>query len=82
MGQQCFEELAMKRAQKIVKFQLEGGGTGTYEHPFDLRPVCKLECVQCGSVETTKALYLSWFDRGGPKKFENNFFLIAKLRFR
>merc|ERR1711954_356352 len=29
----------------------------------------------------TRALYLSWLKRGGPLKFENTFFQIAKLRF-
>ena len=29
----------------------------------------------------TRALYLSWFNRGGPIKFKNTFFQIAKLRF-
>ena len=29
----------------------------------------------------TRALYLSWLKRGGPMKFENTFFQIAKLRF-
>ena len=27
----------------------------------------------------TRAFYVSWFNRGGPMKFENTFFLIAKL---
>ena len=34
------------------------------EAPLDFRPVCKLEFVHCGPVETPRALYLSWFNRG------------------
>ena len=51
------------------------------EPPLDLRPVCNLEFVHCGLVEKkNRALYLSWFNHGGPTKFENTFFQIAKLR--
>ena len=35
--------------------------------------------VRCGPVEKTRVLYLSRFNHGGPMKFENTFFQIAKL---
>ena len=48
---------------------------------MDLRPLCKFEFVRCGTVEKTRALYLSGFSRGAPMKFKNTFFQIVKLRF-
>ena len=49
--------------------------------PLDLRPVCKFKFVRFGLEEKNRALYLSRFNCGGPMKFENTFFQIAKLRF-
>ena len=49
------------------------------EPTLDLRPVCKFKFVRCGPGEKTRALYLSRLKRGGPMKFENTFFQIAKL---
>ena len=51
------------------------------EPPLDLRPVCKLKFVRCGPGEKTRVLFHSQLKRGGPMKFENTFFQIAKLRF-
>ena len=54
------------------------------DQPLDLRAVCKLEFVRCGPVEKkNRALHLSRFDHGGPKKFEDTFFKkIIFTRFR
>ena len=51
------------------------------EPPYDLRPVCKLDFVPCDPEEKNRVVYLSLFNCGDLKKFENNFFQIAKLRF-
>ena len=50
------------------------------EHPVDLRPACKLEFVRVGPVKKS-VFYLSWFNHGGPTKFENIVLQIANLRF-
>ena len=56
----------------------------TIEHLVDLRPVCKLKFVRWGPVEntTTKALYLSGFDRGCPPEFEDAFSKYGNYRFQ
>ena len=45
------------------------------------RPVCRFEFVGWCPVENKRGLYLSRFNGGGPTKFENTFFHVAKLRF-
>ena len=40
-----------------------------------------LQLLLWSSKKKNRALYLSWFNRGGPMKFRNTFFQIAKLRF-
>ena len=51
----------------------------TTEHPIDLRPVCKFKFVRCGPVEKIRALYVPWFNIGGPTKFEGTLFQIIIL---
>ena len=63
-----------------AQVNVAGDFSGT-EPPLDLRPVCKFKFVRCRPGEKTRALYLSQLKRGGPMKFENTFFQIAKLRF-
>ena len=68
-----------KETKSILSKSCDFSGT---EHPLDLRPVCKLKFVCCSPGEKkTRAFYLSRLKRGGPMKFENTFFQIAKLRF-
>ena len=45
------------------------------EPPLDLKLLCLLEFVRCGSVEEkNRVLYLSRINHGDPTKFEDAFF--------
>ena len=57
------------------------GGRGPYYHPLsEIHDFSGTEPpLDCW--KKNRAFYLSWFNRGGPTKFENTFFQIAKLRF-
>ena len=51
------------------------------ETPLDLRPVCKFKFVCSGPGEKKQSALSFSVEGGGPMKFENTFFQIAKLIF-
>ena len=53
------------------------------EHSVDPRPDCKLKFVHFGPVEKNRSIYQFWFNRGGPMKFNDEFFqkiMFVKVR--
>ena len=65
----------------VLTLIFPGGGRGPYYHPLsEIHDFSGTEPpLDCW--KKTRALYLSWFNRGGTTKFENTFFQIAELRF-